>query len=428
MATAVLKAENISKLYRLGVIGSRTVSEDISRWWSHVQGKEDRFLKIGEKKNEKEKAGTEFLWALKDINFEINQGEVLGIIGKNGAGKSTLLKILSRITQPTTGEIKIKGRIGSLLEVGTGFHPDLTGRENVLMNGTILGMKKWEIKKKFDEIVEFSGVEKFIDTPVKRYSSGMYVRLAFSVAAHFEPEIMIVDEVLAVGDADFQKKCINKMKEVSASDGKTILFVSHNISAIKQICNKGILLENGTVVKNDNMIEVLEVYQQMTEVIGTPNTPEFRNRDGNGLCRLMEVKLVADSGVERSLFQLGEKMKFCLQFKNSHTTKIENLRIIIGIYNSMGESYLRFDTKYRDKIFNTGNTDFEITCSLDEHLNIKPDSYSINVAVYQEDVLVDYVSGIKKFSVENLNYFESGKDIENIQLAKVYYKHSWALN
>jgi lipopolysaccharide transport system ATP-binding protein len=244
-AETVIKAENISKQYRLGVIDSRTFAQDAVRWWHRKLGKEDPFNKVNLKNNEEQNTGAKYMWALKDINFEIKRGDAVGIIGKNGAGKSTLLKIISRITQPATGEIRIKGRVGSLLEVGTGFHPELTGRENVFMNGTILGMKKQEIKDKFDEIVAFSGVEKFIDTPVKRYSSGMYVRLAFSVAAHLEPEILIVDEVLSVGDAEFQKKCLEKMQDLRKKDGRTLLFVSHNIGAINSLCNSALLLNSG---------------------------------------------------------------------------------------------------------------------------------------------------------------------------------------
>src|ERR1035437_338096 len=215
MSNTVIKVENLGKQYRLGQVGTGTISHDLNRWWSKVRGKEDPYLKIGETNDRATKGESDLVWALKDINFEVKQGEVLGIIGKNGAGKSTLLKILSRVTGPTVGDIKVKGRIASLLEVGTGFHPDLSGRENIFLNGAILGMTKQEIKSKFDEIVDFSGVERYIDTPVKRYSSGMYVRLAFAVAAHLEPEILIVDEVLAVGDAEFQKKCLGKMKDVA---------------------------------------------------------------------------------------------------------------------------------------------------------------------------------------------------------------------
>jgi len=239
----VISVENVSKAYRLGQIGGGMLKEDFSRWWAKARGKPDPFLKIGEEHHVRH-MGEKF-WALDDVSFEVKQGEVLGIIGRNGAGKSTLLKILSQVTSPTSGQIKIKGRIASLLEVGTGFHPDLTGRENVFLNGAILGMTKAEIRKKFDEIVSFSGVEEFIDTPVKRFSSGMYVRLAFAVAAHLEPEILIVDEVLAVGDADFQKKCLGKMQDVSTNEGRTVLFVSHQLSAVKRLCKQALWMEGG---------------------------------------------------------------------------------------------------------------------------------------------------------------------------------------
>ncbi|HEY6063317.1 MAG TPA: ABC transporter ATP-binding protein, partial [Chitinophagaceae bacterium] len=237
MSDKVIKVENVGKLYKLGEIGTGTISHDLNRWWARVRGKEDPFSKIGQNNDRTVKGDNDWVWALKDINFEVKQGEVLGIIGRNGAGKSTLLKILSKVTTPTTGRIKVKGRIASLLEVGTGFHQELTGRENIFLNGAILGMSKAEIRSKFDEIVDFSGVERYIDTPVKRYSSGMYVRLAFAVAAFLEPEILIIDEVLAVGDAEFQKKCLGRMKDVSVNDGRTVLFVSHNMGAVNQLCN-----------------------------------------------------------------------------------------------------------------------------------------------------------------------------------------------
>jgi len=245
MSNTVIKVENISKQYRLGEVGTGSLSHDVNRWWHKVRGKEDPYLKIGDSNDRTQKGNSEYVWALKNINFEVKQGEVLGIIGRNGAGKSTLLKILSRTTTPTTGSIKIKGRVASLLEVGTGFHPELSGRDNIYLNGAILGMSKQEITKKFDEIVDFAGVERYIDTPVKRYSSGMYVRLAFGVAAHLEPEILIVDEVLAVGDADFQEKCLGKMQAISTNEGRTVLFVSHNMPAVKSLCNNVVLLENG---------------------------------------------------------------------------------------------------------------------------------------------------------------------------------------
>jgi len=242
-----IKVENLSKQYRLGQVGTGTLSHDLNRWWHRVRGKEDPYLKIGETNDRSSKGQSEYVWALKDINFEVKEGEVLGIIGKNGAGKSTLLKILSKVTGPTTGAIKAKGRIASLLEVGTGFHPELTGRENIYLNGTILGMTKAEVKAKLDEIVAFAGVERYLDTPVKRYSSGMKVRLGFAVAAHLEPEILIVDEVLAVGDAEFQKKAIGKMQEVSTQGGRTVLFVSHNMASVKSLCSEAMVLEHGEI-------------------------------------------------------------------------------------------------------------------------------------------------------------------------------------
>ena len=256
----ILKAENISKQYRLGLVGTGTLSHDLNRWWHKVRGKEDPYLKIGETNDRSLRGESDYVWALQDINFEVQKGEVLGIIGKNGAGKSTLLKILSRVTIPTTGEIKTKGRIASLLEVGTGFHPELTGRENIYLNGAILGMTKKEIKVKEDEIIAFSGCERYVDTPVKRYSSGMRVRLAFAVAAFLEPDILVIDEVLAVGDAEFQKKAIGKMQDISKADGRTVLFVSHNMAAVRNLCTRAIVLKNGTAAFEGNTDAAVDFY------------------------------------------------------------------------------------------------------------------------------------------------------------------------
>jgi lipopolysaccharide transport system ATP-binding protein len=262
MSDIAIKVENLSKAYQLGDFGTGTLSRDIDRWWAKVRGKEDPFLKIGEANDRAIKGTSDIVWSLKDINLEINEGDAIGIIGKNGAGKSTLLKVLSRITSPTQGNIKIKGRIASLLEVGTGFHPELTGRENIYLNGAILGMRKKEISRKFDEIVDFSGVERYIDTPVKRYSSGMYVRLAFAVAAYLESEILIVDEVLAVGDAQFQKKCLGKMNDVSKGEGRTVLFVSHQLNSITTLCNNCVLLQNGIIKEYGVTQKVITKYLQ----------------------------------------------------------------------------------------------------------------------------------------------------------------------
>ena len=255
--STVIQIENLSKYYRLGLIGGGTLREDVNRWIAKLQGKPDPLLKIGETDHGNRKDGQ--IWALRDINLEVKEGEILGIIGRNGAGKSTLLKILSRITAPTEGRIKIKGRVGSLLEVGTGFHPELTGRENIYLNGTILGMSKAEVTRKLDEIVEFAEMAQFIDTPVKRYSSGMTVRLAFAVAAHLEPEILVIDEVLAVGDAAFQKKCLGKMGEV-ASHGRTVLFVSHNMATISRLCDRSVMLSTGKVIQDGPTPQVIVHY------------------------------------------------------------------------------------------------------------------------------------------------------------------------
>jgi lipopolysaccharide transport system ATP-binding protein len=336
----VIRVENVSKQYRLGEVGTGSLAHDVNRWWHKIRGKEDPYLKIGEvndrtKKAESGKqkaerasngsaskrfqlsafnsqlshASSDYAWALRDVSFEVKQGEVLGIIGRNGAGKSTLLKILSRVTQPTTGQIKVKGRIASLLEVGTGFHPELTGRENIFLNGAILGMRKAEIAAKFDEIVEFSGCERYIDTPVKRYSSGMYVRLAFAVAAHLESEILILDEVLAVGDAEFQKKCLGKMKDV-AGQGRTVLFVTHNLSAVLALCPKTVLMGNGVLKGFGISAEIIDTYLRQNHCISYE--VEYGKDDATAVhpnvrvygARIRNAKLVAGGAtrVSESIF------------------------------------------------------------------------------------------------------------------------------
>lgn len=301
MAKAI-KAENLSKAYQLGDFGTGTISRDLERAWARIRGKEDPFLKIGETNDRASKGTSDIVWSLKDLNFEIEEGDAVGIIGRNGAGKSTLLKILSRVTSPTTGSVKIRGRIASLLEVGTGFHPELTGRENIFLNGAILGMRRAEIKRKFDEIVDFAGVERYVDTPVKRYSSGMYVRLAFAVAAHLESEILIVDEVLAVGDAEFQKKCISKMGDVSKGEGRTVLFVSHNMEAIKNLCKKGILLDKGQLKASDSIQSVIQAY-----INHFSDQEVIRYSDNT----------ITWAGIEKRNFNSSDSIELKLNLKNS---------------------------------------------------------------------------------------------------------------
>jgi lipopolysaccharide transport system ATP-binding protein len=328
----VISVENLSKTYRLGQIGSGTFSRDLEVWWAKMRGKPNPMLRIGEK-DHGNRDGEE-LWALRDVSFTVEQGEVLGIIGRNGAGKSTLLKILSRVTAPTSGKIKVKGRIASLLEVGTGFHPELTGRENIYLNGAILGMSRHEINRKFDEIVDFAEVEKFIDTPVKRYSSGMYVRLAFAVAAHLDPEILVVDEVLAVGDTDFQKKCLGKMGDV-AKEGRTVLFVSHNMAAVRKLCSHSLLLVKGSVLMTDETDIVIDHYldahsRTSNAVVDLPEQSNVTEEMGKGLRLLIKDEL----GNLRNEFKIGERWVIRLEFEIKKSLK----HIIAGIGLSTHES------------------------------------------------------------------------------------------
>jgi lipopolysaccharide transport system ATP-binding protein len=321
MSSIAIKAENLGKAYQLGQIGTGTISRDLERWYARLRGQEDPFLRIGEANDRTTKGSSDIVWSLKDLDFEIEQGDAVGIIGRNGAGKSTLLKILSKVTAPTTGKISGEGRIASLLEVGTGFHPELSGRENIFLNGAILGMRKKEIEHKFDEIVDFAGIERYIDTPVKRYSSGMYVRLAFAVAAHLESEILIVDEVLAVGDAEFQKKCLGKMNEVSKGEGRTVLFVSHNMQSISRLCQKSLLLHQG-----------------MNGGFGsTPNIiDQFQNSESN----LQEIKLDHNYVSFIKIEQVENHLQLELHYRNCKDFAFPCLGFVIS-------------DSYHNKIFGT---------------------------------------------------------------------------
>ena len=305
MSTAI-EFNHVSKQYRLGLVSTKTLSHDIRRFWiTNVLGKEDPYLKIGETNDRASKGNSEYVWALRDIDFKVEQGDVVGIIGKNGAGKSTLLKLLSRVTGPTTGTIRAHGRIGSLLEVGTGFHGEMTGRENIFMNGAILGMTRNEIQAKLDEIIDFSGCERYIDTPVKRYSSGMTVRLGFAVAAFLDPEILVVDEVLAVGDAEFQKKAIGKMKDVSSGEGRTVLFVSHNMGSIRSLCKRGILLENGRVKADGEVNSICDMYlsDSLVNLGATWERPFNPAKD----FQITKVELLDANGEGKNLFSCDEE-------------------------------------------------------------------------------------------------------------------------
>lgn len=334
MSNIVIKAENVSKLYQIGQIGTGMISNDIKRWWAQVRGKEDPFMKVGMVNDRTQKAVSDYTWAVKDINFEVPQGEAVGIIGKNGAGKSTLLKLMSRVTTPSTGSIKIKGRVASLLEVGTGFVPELTGRENIYMNGTILGMTRKEITRKFDEIVEFSGVSMYIDTPVKRYSSGMYVRLAFGVAAHLEPEILIIDEVLAVGDAEFQKKCLGKMSDV-AGQGRTIIFVSHNLLAVQSLCKSAIFMKSGTIVDQGPSDKVIANYMSREISNCVEKTWSMDDAPGNDKIRVTSARVHVPRN-ENGEEVLDVNTPFDIEFDFFTGQDGQNINLSVVLYTTSG--------------------------------------------------------------------------------------------
>ena len=331
MSKIAIKAENISKQYRLGEIGTGTISHDLNRWWHKIRGKEDPFLKIGESNDRSQKGESDYVWSLKDINFEINQGDAVGIIGRNGAGKSTLLKLLSKVTKPTTGQFKVNGRIASLLEVGTGFHPEMTGRENIYFNGAILGMRRSEITRKFDEIVEFAGIERYVDTPVKRYSSGMYVRLAFAVAAHLECEILVVDEVLAVGDSEFQKKCVGKMSDLSEGNNKTILFVSHNLGLLNSLCSKSIVLSKGENVFFGESNDAINFYHN--KLFKTENV-FFNTKQSKEGIKFLSISILNNEFLPQNIFQMGDNL--IIQIETQNFSNIKGYTIGVQILSSEG--------------------------------------------------------------------------------------------
>ncbi len=348
--TTAISIENVSKQYRLGQVGTGTIAHDLNRWWARVRGKDDPFATVGQvndrtiavSKNQapgtRNSDASNYVWALKDINLQVEQGQILGIIGRNGAGKSTLLKLLSRVTAPTTGRIRVRGRMASLLEVGTGFHPELTGRENIYLNGAILGMTRAEIRKRFDEIVDFSGCAKYIDTPVKRYSSGMYVRLAFAVAAHLEPEILIVDEVLAVGDADFQAKCLGKMSEVSREHGRTILFVSHNMGAIKQLCPNSVLMKHGAIAEIGGSQSVVSAYMRgECESLRQRFFDDEKSANSNEV-QLHEISICDPDGSVDSAIATDSPLEIRIRY--SVRKAIHNLRVAVLLMTGDGTEVL----------------------------------------------------------------------------------------
>lgn len=401
MSNTVISIENLSKSYQLGTINTGTFYGDVKRWWAKLRGLPDPYQKIGEKDHKNREGET--VWALRDVDFSVQGGEAIGIIGRNGAGKSTLLKILSRVTAPTTGVVKAKGRVASLLEVGTGFHSELTGRENVFLNGAIMGMSRAEIRRKFDEIVDFSGVEKFIDTPVKRYSSGMYVRLAFAVAAHLEPEILVVDEVLAVGDAEFQKKCLGKMSEVTGG-GRTVLFVSHNMTAISALCDRALLLDRGRPVAQGEVESILSTYFQMALQI----RPEVRWMDDaaptNGIVRLVRIRAHDPQNETRSAFDIRHPIGIELEYEVlqpdiwfTPSVILKDMNNVV-IFNSPADAHPNWEDVKRAAGM------YRSTCWIPGNLLVEG-TYSVRVLFWGFSRLAQ--KGIAMDDVISLNIFDS---------------------
>lgn len=405
-----IEFENISKQYRLGLVSTRTLSHDLNRWWqTAILRHEDPYLKIGETNDRATKGDSEYVWALRDIDFKVEQGDVVGIIGKNGAGKSTLLKLLSRVTTPTTGTIRARGRIASLLEVGTGFHSELTGRENIYMNGTIMGMSKAEVTRKLDEIVDFSGCERYLDTPVKRYSSGMTVRLGFAVAAHLDPEILVVDEVLAVGDAEFQKKAIGKMQDVSRGEGRTVLFVSHNMASIRQLCKTGVLLEHGHVkFRHDDINVVVDEYLHS----GNSNVGDVRIIDGNDvqnyrLNRDLKIHPVEIISVERiTPYQIDSTspIVFRLRLRNNDNKKYVQICSLVDEIQTENRVGL---TCSKELDLTDKPKEFEVEVEL-KNLNLTRGRYWMNFWLASGDVFssmhyYDRIFNANTFEIETMD-------------------------
>ena len=425
MSNTAIKVENLSKIYRLGEIGTGSIGQDVDRWFkTKVLGKEDPFLKIGEANDRANKGDSDIVYSLRDINFEIEQGDAVGIIGRNGAGKSTLLKILSRVTTPTTGKINIKGRVASLLEVGTGFHPELTGRENIYLNGAILGMRKREIDRKLDEIIDFSGVERYIDTPVKRYSSGMYVRLAFAVAAHLESEILIVDEVLAVGDAEFQKKCLGKMGEVSKGEGRTVLFVSHNMAAIKSLCDKSLYIKGGKNNFEGGVNEAINIYQKTNEVeINSNELQLITNRSGNKSILFSTFYIENKTGEKLQRILTGDDVVFVFKLR-IFDKNIEKINLGFSLHNTFDEMITYVYSEFQGfEILNNGEDYLTVKCCL-QNFPFSDIKLFVKGRIIADGTEADWPKeNLGELNVENGNFYQTGRVIQ--YLAPFLIKGTW---
>jgi len=425
MRDIAIKFENISKQYRLGSIGTGTLSHDLNRWWAmNIRGKEDPNLKIGQVNDRASKSTSDYVWALRDIDFEVKQGEVLGIIGKNGAGKSTLLKILSRVTSPTTGRIMAHGRIASLLEVGTGFHPEMTGRENIYMNGAIMGMTKAEITRKLDEIIDFAGIEKYIDTPVKRYSSGMTVRLGFAIAAHLEPEILVVDEVLAVGDAEFQKKAIGKMQDISHEHGRTVLFVSHNMISIESLCSRTIILNNGQILFDGKTKQAINEYHNQRSILGEMPLKLREDRQGTKNARINACRVNSIEIDQCPIIRTGSPVEIELDYISNE--RVLNPNFWVSFYDRNERPVMKC---------NSETVQFELielpqsgtaVCKISK-LQLLPGEYTLNIALELNNQIIDRVENIGRVSIEPGVYYSSNKNstYDGIFLAEYLWNHKY---
>ena len=406
--STVIQIDNLSKLYRLGTIGSGTFQNDLIRWWAKIRKLDDPLQKVGERNIQNKTGNSDLIWALKDINLDVSKGDILGIIGKNGAGKSTLLKILSRITSPTTGSVKIKGRVASLLEIGTGFHPDLTGRENIYLNGAILGMLRNEIDQRLDEIIDFSGIERYIDTPVKRYSSGMYVRLAFAVAAHLNSDILIVDEVLAVGDYAFQKKCLGKLDDIS-TDGKTVIFVSHNMSTIQSLCSRACLIDQGQMLKVGSVKDIISIYYENTFQHESNSKLKTKNRSGNSTLQFVEYILLDNNS--KSIYEVncGAYLQIELLFE-VFIDVIKNLRIGIAIKDQMHGNYVTELNSYyvSNDSYKVVNGKHKFIFDINK-MPLSPGKYVIDLIATSGLEVLDYLKDAGQMIVTEGLFYNSGK-------------------
>lgn len=413
MSNIAIEFNNVGKMYRLGLVGTGTLSHDLNRWWTmNVLRKEDPYLKIGQTNDRTTKGDSDYVWALRDISFKVEQGDVVGIIGKNGAGKSTLLKLLSHITAPTTGSIRYNGRIASLLEVGTGFHPEMTGRENIYMNGSIMGMTKAEITRKLDEIVDFAGVERYLDTPVKRYSSGMTVRLGFAVAAFLEPEILVVDEVLTVGDAEFQKKAIGKMQDVSKGEGRTVLFVSHNMGSIKALCNSCVLLRNGQVAKTGNTNDVIEYYlNEASADMDKPFADRRRTVKTSGSIQIQEIYFETTGGKRISTLLSGQDAYVCMKYRKYTPEPVYKVNVSISMTNNdhaplfLIHSRMTGDTM--DFVYDEG-----VVKCLFRRLPLNQGVYNLSFSLMENNGRGGYIDQLEdaiRVSVEQGDFYKTGE-------------------